>query len=465
MAKLKTLRKKRTSRELCSRAVKPSVLSRAPKVPDWAHSGPKVLLPLRKTRVFTKKYRGGFAEKPTVINLSHIDTSFLRELSLPNNPLMPPAADVPPPAPATNVPLPPPAPATNVPLPPPAPATNVPPVPAPAAEVPPAAAALLYQNPLDLLLKPLLDSISTGNYDLIYISIGSKFNEPNILPGIKSNSEYQVLPFFLHSNSSCRADKKKVLSIAIDTFRDEDDVKATLDNLRKIRLDSSNITLFILNTGTPATDLTKPINDLLLLKLSLKTICTTLQQIHFNKDNLMVCNYVKFKNLQLYGPEEYINENISGTITEALKEYSYNECLYNWLGYNPLIYYNYIVKASFPAVEPSYFLADLFLPMLNQVNVSATEDYNRMSADYKIRADTRNVFRGNKTEWLLENSLDKLFDYSNIMEKPNSPKVKKLKNLDKIYPIVNIYDFDDVEIEKNNNFVYSILQYKTTLNI
>jgi hypothetical protein len=48
--------------------------------------------------------------------------------------------------------------------------------------------------------------------------------------------------------------------------------------------------------------------------------------------------------------------------------------------------------------------------MLNQVNVSATEDYNRMSTDYKIRADATNVFRSNKTEWLLENSLDKLFD-------------------------------------------------------
>lgn len=426
MAKLKTLRKKRTSREHCSRVVKPSVLSRAPKVPDRAHSGPSVL-PLRKTRVSIKKYRGGFAEKPTVINLSHIDTSFLRELLPSNRPLIPPA-----PAQAAAELLP-------------------PAVPAPA--------ALLHQNPLDLLLKPLLDSISTGNYDLIYISIGSKFNEPNILPGIKSNSEYQVLPFFLHSNSSCRADKKKVLSIAIDTFRDEDDVKATLDNLRKIRLDSSNITLFILNTGTPATDLlTKPINDLLLLKLSLITICTTLKEIDFSKDNLMVCNYVKFKNITLDGSEKYINKNISTTITEALKEYSYNECLYNWLGYNPLIYYNYIIKGTLVS-------ADLFLPMLNQVNVSATEDYNRMSPDYKIRADTRNVFRGNKTEWLLENSLDKLFDYSNIMENPNSPKVRKLKNLDKIYPIVNIYDFDDVEIEKNNNFVYSILQYKTTFNI
>jgi hypothetical protein len=447
MVKIKTRRKKRTSRELCSRAVKPSVLSRAPKVPDWAHSGPNVLLPLRKTKVSIKRYRGGFAEKPIVINLSHIDTSFLRELLPSNRPLIPPAAEVPPPAPAKAAEVPPPAPAK---------AAEVPPA-APAAEVPPvlATAALLHQNPLDLLLKPLLDSISTGNYDLIYISIGSKFNEPNILPGIKSNSEYQVLPFFLHSNSSCRADKKKVLSIAIDTFRDEDDVKATLDNLRKIRLDSSNITLFILNTPTIALN---PAIDLLLLKLLLKTICTTLNEIDFSKDNLMVCNYVKFKNLQLYGPEEYINKNISGTITEALKEYSYQDSIYNWLGYNPLIYYNYIIKGTLVS-------ADLFLPMLNQVNVSATEDYNRMSTDYKIRADATNVFRGNKTEWLLENSLDKLFDYSNIMEKPNSPKIKKLKNLDKIYPIVNIYDFDDVEIEKNNNFVYSILQYKTTFDI
>jgi hypothetical protein len=434
MVKIKTRRKKRTSR--------------APKVPDWArslrelcsraaYSGPSVLLPLRKTKVSIKRYRGGFTEKPIVIDLSHIDTSFLRELLPSNRHLIPPAAEVPPPAPAK--------------------AADVPPL-AKAAEVPPAAAApegLLHQNPLYSVLEPLLDSISTGNYDLIYISIGSKFNEPNILPGIKSNSEYQVLPFFLHSNSSCRADKKKVLSIAIDTFRDEDDIKATLDNLRKIRLDSSNITLFILNTPTIALN---PAIDLLLLKLLLKTICTTLQQIHFNKDNLMVCNYVKFKNLQLYGPEKYINENISNTITEALTEYSYNECLYNWLGYNPLIYYNYIIKGTLVS-------ADLFLPMLNQVNVSATEDYNRMSTDYKIRADATNVFRGNKTEWLLENSLDKLFDYSNIMEKPNSPKVRKLKNLDKIYPIVNIYDFDDVEIEKNNNFVYSILQYKTTFDI
>lgn len=205
-------------------------------------------------------------------------------------------------------------------------------------------------------LQPVLDHIETS--DLIYLSIGSKYNEPG-------NSAYQMVPFFLYNNSCPRieSDKKKVLCIAIDTFEND----SSLDNLRETArkgfipqyldndnppyepYDYSNIKLYIVNIAPAYHAIMRehgysPEPHADFLGTLLDIIGARLRHINYDSKSLMVCNYVKFKHPN---PMEFkLGTQISSSIVKALTPHGYRDSVYNWCGYTNPSYYNCIMKGN-----------------------------------------------------------------------------------------------------------------------
>lgn len=205
-------------------------------------------------------------------------------------------------------------------------------------------------------LQPVLDQIETS--DLIYISIGSKYNEPG-------NAAYQMVPFFLYNNSCPRADsdKKKILCIAIDVFENDSSLANLRETARKGFIpqylendnppyepyDYSNINLYIVNIAPAYYAIMRehaynPEPHADFLGLLLDFIGARLRQVNYDSKSLMVCNYVKFKHPN---PMEFkLGTQISSSIVKALMPHGYKDSVYNWCGYTNPSYYNCIMQGT-----------------------------------------------------------------------------------------------------------------------
>ena len=212
-------------------------------------------------------------------------------------------------------------------------------------------------------LQPVLDQIETS--DLIYISIGSKYNEPG-------NAAYQMVPFFLYNNSCPRtakgtqfpsSAKKKVLCIAIDVFENDSSLANLRETARKGFIpqylendnppyepyDYSNINLYIVNIAPAYHAIMRehaynPEPHADFLGLMLDFIGARLRQVNYDSKSLMVCNYVKFKHPN---PMEFkLGTQISSSIVKALTPHGYKDSVYNWCGYANPSYYNCIMQGN-----------------------------------------------------------------------------------------------------------------------
>ena len=205
-------------------------------------------------------------------------------------------------------------------------------------------------------LQPVLDQIETS--DLIYISIGSKYNEPG-------NAAYQMVPFFLYNNSCPRTDsaKKKILCIAIDVFENDSSLANLRETARKGFIpqylendnpsyepyDYSNINLYIVNIAPAYYAIMRehaynPEPHADFLGLLLDFIGARLRQVNYDSKSLMVCNYVKFKHPN---PMEFkLGTQISSSIVKALTPHGYKDSVYNWCGYTNPSYYNCIMQGN-----------------------------------------------------------------------------------------------------------------------
>ncbi len=245
--------------------------------------------------------KGGFSQNPVVINLIYY---------------------IPPPPP------------TNL-LPPPPPPNLLPPPPPPNLLPPP-----LPTNLLQTQLTQILNKLDTELYDLVYVSIGSKFNETWYIKNkILSNSAYQLVPFFLTTIS-----KRRVLCIAIDQFNESNnDIRKSIVNINENydSADINNIDFYILNTIN-IRDATN--NDS--MKQAeytgniIATLSEKLQSKEFNPEKYMVCNYVKFKNPSEI--EEKIKNEIKEKVKNALINYNYENSYYDWIGYTDSMFFDYI---------------------------------------------------------------------------------------------------------------------------
>lgn len=163
---------------------------------------------------------------------------------------------------------------------------------------------------------------STLAYKKVYVSIGSKINEFDV----PTNASCQMVPVFLQTD-----DFHKTLIIIIDDFRDADNY---IQNRKYLEQEYSKYGNIIMCNKT----CDKPFITSFIAQL-----IDFAKRQEITKDNLLICNYIKFRNIP-NGTERYYENIIPKTVQLTLKQHDngeYSNCFYNWFGYNNELY-NYI---------------------------------------------------------------------------------------------------------------------------
>lgn len=192
-------------------------------------------------------------------------------------------------------------------------------------------------------------------YDAVYVSIGSKLNDPNVHfnnhinmqnKNIRTNASAQMIPNFIRS-----ADKDKIiLVIIIDDFQNSQKLHQNhclLSNIVDEKMD-----VLIVNNYCTQTFLENFING----------IANMWKNHNIDEKNVMICNFVKFSN-NPNTMEEQAEKMIPKTIQSVLDrpEFKrYSNCFYEWFGYKYYLYnfiYNYKkCRMSFNAYEAIHSL-------------------------------------------------------------------------------------------------------------
>ena len=229
-------------------------------------------------------------------------------------------------------------------------------------------------------LAPIFEILPTFSKDLIYISFGSKLNEPTLEreyldPDFtymnRVNAGYQMVPFFLCANSNprknllCDGRPCKVLNIVIDIFSDEEQLEASkkyaIDSLSDKReldapLDTSNITQFFINISDIRNGILQDAmkqgknpyiaeEHHLFLGMLADTICKKVRENGITDKNYMVVNYIKFKHPNPI--EQNIGIKASNTLEKVMTDNGYEQNYYEWYGYRRMVFYNCIVLKKY----------------------------------------------------------------------------------------------------------------------
>jgi len=303
---------------------------------------------------------------------------------------------------------------------------------------------------------PIFELIPTFSKDLIYVSFGSKLNETtlereyldmNYYTTANVNAAYQMVPFFLCSNSHprqnmlCDGRPCKVLNIVIDIFNDEEQIDASKRYIEeslssKIELDApldtSNITQIFVNIinvkdGIIQAAMAKGQNPFTVeeqytfLGMIADTLCKKARENNIQPTNLMVVNYIKFKHAN--PAEAKLGTDVSKTLEKNMTDNGYENSYYEWLAYNRMVFYNCIVlKKYIDVVELGFAFAKF------------------------------SVFKGSEKNQL------KVFELSKSEFKKGEEKFRDI--LKYVYPIKNPY-YDMVPEtgypeDRFNNFCYSL---------
>ena len=229
-------------------------------------------------------------------------------------------------------------------------------------------------------LAPIFELLPTFSKDLVYISFGSKLNEltlereyldEEVYTSPRVNTGYQMVPFFLCSNSNprekilCDGRPCKVLNIVVDIFNDEEQIEASkkyiessLSDKRELEspLDTSNITQFFVNIGNVRDGIfqeamKKSKNPYtaeehhLFLGMLADTICKKVRENGIIDKNYMVVNYIKFKHPNPV--EQHLGINVSQTLNKVITDNGYENSYYEWFGYGRMVFYNCIVLKKY----------------------------------------------------------------------------------------------------------------------
>lgn len=196
----------------------------------------------------------------------------------------------------------------------------------------------------------IIDTIFSQNkqYQYIYVSVGSKYNERDIifrtstipLSNYKpTNALYQMVPYFLQNKPL----DTNVLIIIIDIFRDI----VTIDKNTSMVLSAmtKNIDMCMVSMDCCS----EPFIDLCIL------LMTHVQKQNILVTRFMICNYVKFMNIP-NNNESNAEKTVVKSITSVLNQdqfVPYKDCFYQWYGYKYHLY-DYIYKHSM-SVTDLYF--------------------------------------------------------------------------------------------------------------
>lgn len=177
--------------------------------------------------------------------------------------------------------------------------------------------------------KSVFETYALSDYDCVYISLGSKYNEgvveyqyqKNDTIRKRSNAEWQMLPGFVRG--------KKTLSICIDRFENESvkqENRKMLDNIL-----SENITIIICDLD----------GTVQLFESIITFIVDQLMIYSIRQNNVVIVNYIRF--IAPNHTENYLEENLSSSLFKILEKTVYNNSFYEWFGYQPNLY-NVIYK-------------------------------------------------------------------------------------------------------------------------
>jgi hypothetical protein len=264
-------------------------------------------------------------------------------------------------------------------------------------------------------LAPIFEILPTFSKDLIYISFGSKLNEPTLEreyldPDFtymnRVNAGYQMVPFFLCANSNprkkllCDGRPCKVLNIVIDIFSDEEQLEASkkyaIDSLSDKReldspLDTSNITQFFINISDIRNGILQDAmkqgknpyiaeEHHLFLGMLADTICKKVRENGITDKNYMVVNYIKFKHPNPI--EQNIGIKASNTLEKVMTDNGYEQNYYEWYGYRRMVFYNCIVLKKYIDIIEVGFNFNKF-SVLNGFEKNQTKIFELSKSQFK----------------------------------------------------------------------------------
>lgn len=184
----------------------------------------------------------------------------------------------------------------------------------------------------------LIDNISTQKqYDMIYVSIGGKMNESDILfsyphsinKKFPVNSDCQIIPNFIRNR------KLSTLVVLIDSFKDELMYKNYQLIQQILQQETPNMDVLIYDKMCSISDLTEIIEKIV-------EVCITL---NIDETKVMICNYIKFAHPtpSEYEFEKQLPNHIYSVLTKT-QNIKYVTCFYQWFGQHIFLYnivYNY----------------------------------------------------------------------------------------------------------------------------
>ncbi len=176
--------------------------------------------------------------------------------------------------------------------------------------------------------KNIFATYNICNYDCIYISFGSKYNQQTVEYTMqntsikkRSNAHWQMLPGFIRN--------KKSLAICFDRFENDIIKQENIDILKK-EIGEETIIICHIDGTIP---LFEDIVQFLLAQFTVNSVDPT---------RVILVNYLRF--ISPNESELYLEQHLSTTIQHMLTSTIYINCLYEWFGYQPNLYnmiYNY----------------------------------------------------------------------------------------------------------------------------
>jgi hypothetical protein len=164
------------------------------------------------------------------------------------------------------------------------------------------------------------------NIHNIYVSIGGKINNNDMFMDYNNNAIYQIIPKYLQD------DENTSIVIVLDKFSNADINYCSniIGNTHKIKTHIILCNVFC---------------DRLFLTEFIPYIVDFANNHNCNSNNVIICNYVKFK-YECNTVEHKSFTQIPSIVYSLLKNTEYIDSFYEWFGYNDHMY-NYIYKYTY----------------------------------------------------------------------------------------------------------------------
>lgn len=179
--------------------------------------------------------------------------------------------------------------------------------------------------PIHYLNNIFNDKVKNNNYDYIYISIGSKYEDKN-----SCYAKDQMVPNFVR-----RLENKKILLVIIDDFNNNDNFhhNVNLINEQLFISNSKDIDVLIANGFFYSYSQEKKKHDINKNFITRFFSFSELEKMNFYPAFITIANFVKFE--KYFEANRIVQDNISRLISKYLNE-KYKYSFFEWSGYNML---------------------------------------------------------------------------------------------------------------------------------